>query len=131
MLAEGVTPALIENAARMAGMPVGPLAVADEVTIELQWKIIHQAEQPTSGKRFQRPVSYDVVRRFVEELKRPGRRFGAGFYEYPAAGASACGPGSRPCIPPAAKQPDAAEVGNAPAAHPGARDRALRRGGRA
>ena len=35
MLAEGVNPALIENAAKMAGMPVGPLAVTDEVTIEL------------------------------------------------------------------------------------------------
>jgi 3-hydroxyacyl-CoA dehydrogenase / enoyl-CoA hydratase / 3-hydroxybutyryl-CoA epimerase len=32
MLAEGVSPALIENAARMAGYPVGPLAVSDEVT---------------------------------------------------------------------------------------------------
>ena len=39
MLAEGVTPALIENAAKMAGMPVGPLAVTDEVTIELAYKI--------------------------------------------------------------------------------------------
>ncbi len=32
MLEEGVAPALVENAARMAGMPVGPLAVSDEVT---------------------------------------------------------------------------------------------------
>ena len=39
MLAEGVKPALIENAAKMAGMPVGPLAVTDEVTLELAYKI--------------------------------------------------------------------------------------------
>jgi 3-hydroxyacyl-CoA dehydrogenase / enoyl-CoA hydratase / 3-hydroxybutyryl-CoA epimerase len=39
MLSEGVKPALIENAAKMAGMPVGPLAVSDEVTLELSYKI--------------------------------------------------------------------------------------------
>ena len=39
MLAEGVKPALVENAAKMAGMPVGPLAVTDEVTLELAYKI--------------------------------------------------------------------------------------------
>jgi len=110
MLAEGVTPALIENAARMAGMPVGPLAVADEVTIDLQWKVIRQAEQDL-GKRFQRPISYDVVRRFVEELKRPGRRFGAGFYDYPVGGRKRLWPGLASVYPPAVKQPDAAEVG--------------------
>ena len=110
MLAEGVTPALIENSARMAGMPVGPLAVADEVTIDLQWKVIRQTEQDL-GKRFRRPVSYDVVRRFVEELKRPGRRFGAGFYDYPASGRKHLWSGLASVYPPAAKQPDAAEVG--------------------
>jgi 3-hydroxyacyl-CoA dehydrogenase/enoyl-CoA hydratase/3-hydroxybutyryl-CoA epimerase len=110
MLAEGVIPALIENSARMAGMPVGPLTVADEVTIDLQWKVIRQAEQDL-GKRFQRPVSYDVVRRFVEELKRPGRRFGAGFYDYPAGGRKRLWPGLASVYPPAAEQPDAAEVG--------------------
>ena len=35
MLAEGVAPALIENCARQAGMPVGPLAITDEMSIEL------------------------------------------------------------------------------------------------
>ena len=109
MLAEGVTPALIENGAKMAGMPVGPLAVADEVTIDLQWKVIRQTEQDL-GRRFQRPVSYEVVRTFVEELKRPGRRFGAGFYDYPADGRKRLWPGLATVYPPAAKQPDASEV---------------------
>ena len=39
MLMEGVSPALIENAARHAGYPVGPLAVQDETSIELGYKI--------------------------------------------------------------------------------------------
>ena len=51
------------------------------------------------------------VRRFVEELKRPGRRFGAGFYDYPAGGRKHLWPGLASVYPPAVKQPDAAEVG--------------------
>ena len=44
MLAEGVAPSLIENAARMIGAPTGPLAVTDEVSLDLQKKVIDQAE---------------------------------------------------------------------------------------
>ncbi len=44
LLQEGVLPALIENAGRQAGMPVGPLAVHDEVSLELSAKI-SQADQ--------------------------------------------------------------------------------------
>jgi hypothetical protein len=40
MLAEGVPPAMIENAAKMAGMPVGPLSLNDEVAIDLSLKIV-------------------------------------------------------------------------------------------
>ncbi|OWK26546.1 hypothetical protein AJ87_05605 [Rhizobium yanglingense] len=40
MLIEGVPPAMIENAAKMAGMPVGPLALNDEVAIDLSLKIL-------------------------------------------------------------------------------------------
>jgi len=39
MLMEGVPPAMIENVARAAGMPVGPLALNDEVAIDLSWKL--------------------------------------------------------------------------------------------
>ena len=35
MLAEGIPAAVIENAARLAGMPVGPLAVIDETSMSL------------------------------------------------------------------------------------------------
>ncbi|HEX2139837.1 MAG TPA: 3-hydroxyacyl-CoA dehydrogenase NAD-binding domain-containing protein, partial [Woeseiaceae bacterium] len=44
MLAEGINPALIENVARQAGMPVGPLAVTDEVSLELSWHITQQTK---------------------------------------------------------------------------------------
>ena len=109
MLQEGVNPALVENAARMAGMPVGPLAVADEVTIDLQWKVIRQTEHDL-GRRFVKPVAYDVVRKFVEELKRPGRRFGAGFYDYPQDAKKHLWPGLAEAFPRAMQQPAVDEV---------------------
>ena len=109
MLQEGVNPALIENAARMAGMPVGPLAVADEVTIDLQWKVIKQTEQDL-GRRFVKPVAYDVVQKFVEELNRPGRRFGAGFYDYPKDAKKHLWTGLRDVFPLAFNQLETAEV---------------------
>ncbi len=109
MLAEGVRPALIENAARMAGMPVGPLAVADEVTLDLLWKVIRQSEKDL-GAAYNKPAGYAVVQRFVEDLKRLGRRDGAGFYEYPAQGRKQLWPGLSSLYPPALEQPSVEEV---------------------
>src|ERR1700722_11882970 len=43
MLKEGIPAPMIENCARFAGMPVGPLALNDEVAIDLSWKIMDQA----------------------------------------------------------------------------------------
>lgn len=42
MLAEGVAPALIDNAGRLAGMPVGPLALADEIALDLADRVNRQ-----------------------------------------------------------------------------------------
>ena len=81
LLAEGVVPALIENAGRMAGMPVGPLAISDEVSIELMYKIHKQTKKDTGigyeGK------AMDIVNQFMEDFDRPGKKAGKGFYEYP------------------------------------------------
>jgi len=44
MLMEGVPAAMIENVGRMAGMPVGPLSLNDEVALDLGWKILKAAE---------------------------------------------------------------------------------------
>jgi 3-hydroxyacyl-CoA dehydrogenase/enoyl-CoA hydratase/3-hydroxybutyryl-CoA epimerase len=109
LLQEGVNPALIENVAKLAGMPVGPLAVSDEVSIDLSWKVMTQTEKDL-GRRYQKPVSYDTVRKFVEELKRPGRRFGAGFYDYPQDGKKHLWPGLAEVFPRAVQQPSVDEV---------------------
>ncbi len=109
MLEEGIQPALIENGARMAGMPVGPLAVSDEVSIELLWKVIRQGEDDL-GAAYVKPAGYEVVRRFVVELQRLGRRHGGGFYEYPEGGRKRLWPGLAKLYPRASTQPHVDEV---------------------
>jgi 3-hydroxyacyl-CoA dehydrogenase / enoyl-CoA hydratase / 3-hydroxybutyryl-CoA epimerase len=109
MLEEGIDPALIENAARAAGMPVGPLSVADEVSLELQWKVLEQTREDL-GAKYQPPVGLDVLRRFVVDLKRLGRKSGGGFYDYPAGGRKHLWPGLSAEYPRAATQPSVDDV---------------------
>lgn len=109
MLEEGIEPALIENAARMAGMPTGPLAIADEVTIELQANVQRQAKEDGLDERFQRQLSAGVVDRMMA-LGRIGRRGGAGFYDYPAGARKRLWPGLAEQFPPRAEQPEAEEL---------------------
>lgn len=109
LLEEGVAPALIENAGRMAGFPVGPLAVSDEVSIELLQKVIRQSEADL-GPDYVRPAGYDVVNKFVDELDRGGRKFGRGFYEYPENGRKRLWSGLAKIYPQAAQQPTLEEV---------------------
>ena len=109
LLKDGVAPALIENAAVLAGMPVGPLAVSDEVTIELIYKVDRQARLDL-GEDYGAPSAIDVAHRMVDELERLGRRYGKGFYEYPKEGKKRLWPGLAELWPPAAAQPDVEEV---------------------
>ena len=109
MLAEGIAPPMIENAARMAGMPVGPLAVSDEVTIDLQWKVMQQEAQDL-GVKYRPPPAYEVVRVMIQELKRPGRRFGAGFYDYPQGAPKRLWPGLSQRFPLKEPQPRVEEL---------------------
>jgi 3-hydroxyacyl-CoA dehydrogenase/enoyl-CoA hydratase/3-hydroxybutyryl-CoA epimerase len=88
MLLEGIPAPVIENAARQAGMPVGPLAIADEVSLQLAQMARKQAmaDPAAAGKAYKSHPAYALVDRMVDEFKRPGRAGGAGFYEYPADG---------------------------------------------
>jgi 3-hydroxyacyl-CoA dehydrogenase/enoyl-CoA hydratase/3-hydroxybutyryl-CoA epimerase len=109
LLGEGVKPALIENAAKMAGMPVGPLAVLDEVTVELAYKVLKQAEADL-GSAWQPPSGWPVMCTMVESLKRLGKRHGQGFYEYPQDARKHLWPGLAEHWPLVASQPDVEEV---------------------
>ena len=109
MLAEGVEPALIENAARMAGMPVGPLAVTDEVTIELAYKIGRETAA-AQGREYPNDTASSAICKMVEELDRRGKRFGKGFYDYPEGAKKHLWPGLAEAFPVAAEQPRVAEL---------------------
>jgi 3-hydroxyacyl-CoA dehydrogenase/enoyl-CoA hydratase/3-hydroxybutyryl-CoA epimerase len=92
LLEEGVPPALIDKAGLMAGMPVGPLALADEVSIELVYKIGQQTRADLGAAYVERAADR-VAKKMVAELGRLGRKSGAGFYDYPADGAKRLWPG--------------------------------------
>ena len=85
MLREGVPPALIENAGRLAGMAVGPLAVADEVSLSLMAHVIAQTKSDLGSAYVAGPAD-DVIDRFVRVLDRPGKAARRGIYAYPADG---------------------------------------------
>jgi 3-hydroxyacyl-CoA dehydrogenase/enoyl-CoA hydratase/3-hydroxybutyryl-CoA epimerase len=82
MLTEGVLPALIENVARMAGMPVGPLSLTDEVAVDLAWKIL-KATEADLGAAAVDPKQKALLAEMVEKRSRFGRKNGKGFYDYP------------------------------------------------
>ncbi|HEU4659869.1 MAG TPA: 3-hydroxyacyl-CoA dehydrogenase NAD-binding domain-containing protein [Pseudolabrys sp.] len=82
MLAEGIPAAMIENCGRMAGMPVGPLALNDEVAVDLAWKIL-KATEADLGPAAIDPRQKALLEEMVEKCGRFGRKNGKGFYDYP------------------------------------------------
>ena len=92
MVMEGVAPAMIENAAKMAGMPVGPLALNDEVGIDLSWRII-EAAKADLGANAVNPAQAKLIEAMAVKEGRYGRKNGKGFYDYPASGPKSLWPG--------------------------------------
>jgi 3-hydroxyacyl-CoA dehydrogenase/enoyl-CoA hydratase/3-hydroxybutyryl-CoA epimerase len=109
MLEEGVNPALIENAARLCGMATGPLAVLDEVSLDLQKKVIDQAIEDKLAPKFLREHAQSVVRR-MNEIGRLGRKSGGGFYAFPAGARKHLWPGLGELYPLKAEQPSLEHV---------------------
>jgi 3-hydroxyacyl-CoA dehydrogenase / enoyl-CoA hydratase / 3-hydroxybutyryl-CoA epimerase len=107
LLQDGVNPVLIENAARNAGMPVGPLAVTDEVALDLALKIA--TETIKSGMMTEDDLGYQIPKKFVE-MGRLGKKSKAGFYAYPEGGKKYLWEGLSEVFPQAASQPTEEEV---------------------
>ncbi|WP_454644792.1 3-hydroxyacyl-CoA dehydrogenase NAD-binding domain-containing protein [Bradyrhizobium liaoningense] len=109
MLTEGVNPNLIENAGRIAGMPMPPLALIDEVSAELLYKAMKQARLD-QGTAY-RPQPQDaVLEAMVERFGRLGRKTGRGFYDYPSEGGRRLWSGLAEHFPLAKKQPRVEDV---------------------
>jgi 3-hydroxyacyl-CoA dehydrogenase/enoyl-CoA hydratase/3-hydroxybutyryl-CoA epimerase len=92
MLAEGVPAAMIENVGRLAGMPVGPLSLTDEVAVDLAWKVL-KATEADLGPEAIDPRQRALLEEMVEKRGRYGRKNGKGFYDYPQNGPKRLWPG--------------------------------------
>ncbi|SEQ61410.1 3-hydroxyacyl-CoA dehydrogenase / enoyl-CoA hydratase / 3-hydroxybutyryl-CoA epimerase [Loktanella sp. DSM 29012] len=80
MVKEGVSPALIENAAKLVGMPLGPLQLVDETSIDLGVKIA-KATKAAMGDAYP-DGEVDEVLFWMADAGRMGRKSNAGFYTY-------------------------------------------------
>ncbi|MEO0567327.1 MAG: 3-hydroxyacyl-CoA dehydrogenase NAD-binding domain-containing protein [Pseudomonadota bacterium] len=109
MVAEGVTPALIDNAARQLGFPVGPLQLVDETSIDLGAKIA-RATRAAMGDEYP-DGAVDEVIFWMEGEGRLGRKSKAGFFDYDEKGKrQGYWDGIADKYPEAEDQPDLTEV---------------------
>ena len=109
MVAEGVEPVLVENAAKLVGMPLGPLQLTDEISIDLGIKIA-KATKAALGAAYP-DDDVDAVVFALADQGRLGRKARAGFYAYDAAGKrEGLWDGLGKMWPIAATQPDLATV---------------------
>ncbi len=94
LLTEGVHPAKIDKMGQAAGMPVGPLQVGDETSLELTrkagetWAAMGVADKWGDGD-----VTRRVIKDMITDNGRGGRHHGGGYYEYHADGAKNIWPG--------------------------------------
>ena len=84
MLAEGVNPALIENAAAFNGSPMGPLETLDNISIETAYHAMKQAQADAvaRGDEPETGPQAEVIRIMFEDMNRKGQNKGGGFYDY-------------------------------------------------
>jgi 3-hydroxyacyl-CoA dehydrogenase/enoyl-CoA hydratase/3-hydroxybutyryl-CoA epimerase len=98
MLAEGYNPLSIEQAALQAGMPIGPLAILDEVNLELTRKVRVQTEKDLAAEGKSLPFDAAAPHREdaqrVQASRQEGRqgllRLSRGWQEANLAGSLRC-----------------------------------------
>ena len=108
MLNEGVPPAMIENAGKMAGMPVGPLSLNDEVALDLGLKIA-KATEAQLGPDAVDPAQKALLVELVETQGRLGRKNKKGFYDYPEGAPKRLWPGLKD-LQPTRLDPDTLDI---------------------
>ncbi|AUQ62183.1 3-hydroxyacyl-CoA dehydrogenase NAD-binding domain-containing protein [Phaeobacter inhibens] len=109
MITEGVAPALIDNAARQLGFPVGPIQLTDETSIDLGAKIA-RATKAAMGDAYPESAADDLIF-WMEEQGRLGRKSNAGFFDYDDKGKrQGYWKGMQEKYPLADEQPDLIEV---------------------
>lgn len=91
LMVDGMSPVAVERAGWLAGMPVGPLAVHDEVSLTLSQKVerTHKALDERLGidSGFgKHNTAAKLVYDAMIDQGRGGRHYGGGFYDYAADG---------------------------------------------
>lgn len=84
LLQEGYDPAVIERLGVQAGMPYGPLEMADRVSLQSVLMAERQAAEHF-GSKYQVHPAVEAVHQMIETHNRPGLSTGAGFYHYEAS----------------------------------------------
>jgi 3-hydroxyacyl-CoA dehydrogenase/enoyl-CoA hydratase/3-hydroxybutyryl-CoA epimerase len=84
MLGEGIPAPTIEQAASQAGYPAPVLQLCDELSLSLMRKIREETRvaAEAEGSNWTEHPAHPVIDRMVDELDRPGRVAGGGFYDY-------------------------------------------------
>ena len=85
LLGDGVPAAMVENVGKLAGMPVGPLTLADEVALDLAWKI-GQATKKDLGEKYEVTALDTILEEMVVKQNRCGKKNKKGFYDYLESG---------------------------------------------
>ncbi len=109
MVQEGIKPALIENAAKSLGMPVGPLALTDETSLSLGHMLM-QSTKKELGDKYKPSGNEELLEKMVVGLGRLGRKSGGGFYDYPEGGKKHLWAGLSEHFPLAKEQPSLDDV---------------------
>ena len=105
MVEGGVNPALVENGARMVGMPMGALLISDTIGLDLS----HQAGVSQAKERGEEPRN-GIISKLVVDHRRMGAKTGQGFYDHAADGSRALWPGLSDLLPRLDEQPSIDEV---------------------
>jgi 3-hydroxyacyl-CoA dehydrogenase/enoyl-CoA hydratase/3-hydroxybutyryl-CoA epimerase len=108
MLDEGVSPALIDNAAFIAGMPIGPLAMADLTSYDLLTDILSSLQREGRGTACESDKALSAAKKLVKAA-RVGRKGQGGVYDYPESG-KVLWAGLSEVFPPLQQQPEVDEV---------------------
>lgn len=98
MLEEGYPPSLIENLGLQAGMPSAPLALADDLSLEMVLRYEKLADEHYGPKYIQHPA-VKVLNIMLDELHRPGSKKREGFYDYDRGSARRIWQGLRDHLP--------------------------------
>ena len=107
MLGEGIHPRSIEVAGMKAGMPMPPLALQDEVSLDLVMHITEQTKKDLAAEGIDMPdhPSMPVLNVVGKEHERLGKKVGKGFYDYPENGEKHLWSELTNLFPPVAEQP--------------------------